>query len=76
MSEATPDETESQFSEGSEEMAQFDLSSDEDESDVEVGQEEDQPERYVPEIDQASTFLVGRTTRFGRQVRINRRIMS
>lgn len=74
--EPAPDEIESQFSEGSEEIAEFDISSDENESNMEAGQEGNQPEQYVSEIDQASTFLVGRTTRFGRQVRINSRIIS
>lgn len=60
----------SEGTEGGEELVEFDTSSDEDE---EEGQESG--ETYVPQIDRMATFLVGRTTRFGRNVRINSRIL-
>ena len=47
-----------------EEVAEYDSSTDEEEE-VEGGGS------YIPELDRRSTFLLGTTTRFGRQIRIN-----
>lgn len=47
------------------EVAEYDSSSDEEETETDVS-----------ELDRGSTFLLGTTTRFGRQVRINSRLIS
>ena len=49
-----------------EEVPEYDSSKDEDE-------EPDDGDSSIPELDTRSTFLLGATTRFGRQVRINSR---
>ena len=38
--------------------------------------DDDETETYVSELNKGSTFLLGRTTRFGSQVRINSRLIS
>ena len=57
-----------------EELVEFDTSSDEDEVHEGTSQEIDDIGNL--QIDGAATFLVGKTTRFGRNVRINSRILS
>ena len=47
------------------EVTEYDSSSDDDETETDVS-----------ELNKGSTFLLGRTTRFGHQVRINSRIIS
>lgn len=51
-----------------EEVPEYDSSTDEDE-------EPDDGDSSIPELDRRSTFLLGATTRFGRQVRINSRFL-
>ena len=48
--------------------AEYDSSTDEEEE-VEGGGS------HIPELDRRSTFLLGTTTRFGRQIRINNRFL-
>ena len=50
------------------EVAEYDSSTDEEE-------EEDGGGSHIPELDRRSTFLLGTTTRFGRQIRINNRFL-
>ena len=48
------------------EVAEYDSSTDEEE-------EVDDGGSHIPKLDRWSTFLLGTTTRFGRQIRINNR---
>ena len=50
------------------EAAEYDSSTDKDEE-VEGGGSD------IPDLDRRSTFLLGTTTRFGRQIRINNRFL-
>ena len=50
------------------EVAEYDSSTDEEE-------EVDGGGSHIPELDRRSTFLMGTTTRFGRQIRINNRFL-
>ena len=51
-----------------EEFPEYDSSTDENE-------EQEDGDSSIPELDRRSTFLLGATTRFGRQVRINSRFL-
>ena len=74
ISTEAPADSDDDSVQSNEELVEFDTSSDEDEVHEGASQEIDDIGNL--QIDGEATFLVGRTTRFGRSVRINSRILS